>query len=441
MEGLIPLVDRIFPVPRRFRSRLEADVAELSRLLTSGRSERDGGYLGRPGLLSAYLHYFLPWNVYRLCRLFSSPGWDLSLAEGDGIIDLGSGPLTLPIALWTARPELRGLRLEFRCVDRTGAVLEAGKRIFEALALGGLSAEAASVPAASMPSASVNSGGAVHAGGGAGRWTIKTIRSAWDAPLSGGRAKLVTAVNMFNEVRTVSGEGERAAVRLAALCREEGSILVVEPGLPRSGAFIAALRSALLDRGRPPLAPCLHGGNCPLPGNPGRGRGRAKWCHFAFETGDAPKNLHRLSAAAGIPKERAVLSFLLAGPRSGGASRGEDAGAAASVPAASMPAVSAVRRSLAVRIISDPFPIPASVPAASLPSASMPSASMPGQKQRLGRYGCSAEGLVLVVSVPAASVPSASMPGGLHSGTLLELPLPAGERRDSKSGALLLELP
>jgi hypothetical protein len=399
MENLIPLVDGIFRVPRRFRLRLQADVAELSRLLTSGRGERDGGYLSRPGLLSAYLHYFLPWNVYRLCRLFSPPGWKPSLVEGDLVIDLGSGPLTLPIALWIARPELRKLRLEFRCIDRTGAVLEAGKKIFEALVSGGFPGERG-VPAGAD---SLNDGGAVHSG--AGRWTVKTIRSAWDAPLYGGRAKLVTAVNLFNEVYTgaVPGEGaERTAARLAALCGKEGSILVVEPGLPRSGAFTAALRSALLDRGRPPLAPCPHGGNCPLPGNSGAGRGRAKWCHFAFETAGAPKNLLRLSAAAGIPKERATLSFLLAGPCFKEA-------AGASPPAAR-------RRTLTVRIISDPFPLP-------------------GQKR--GRYGCSAQGLVLA----ADSVPPAGGGGieALDSGTLLELPLPAGEKRDPKSGALLLE--
>jgi hypothetical protein len=390
-------------------------VAELSRLLTSGRSERDGGYLGRPGLLSAYLHYFLPWNVYRLCRLFSAPGWEPALEEGDPVIDLGSGPLTLPIALWTARPELRKLKLEFRCVDRTGAVLDAGKKIFEALVSGGLSGE------------KCFSTEAVSANTGAGRWTIKTIRSPWDAPLYGGGArwggaKLVAAVNMFNEVYTgaVPGAGaEKAAARLAALSGEDGFILVVEPGLPRSGAFIAALRSALLDRGRPPLAPCPHGENCPLPGFPGGGRGKAKWCHFAFETADAPKNLRRLSAAAGIPKERAALSFLLAGPRSGGTAGKEAFGEDTGVP------LSATRRqTLAVRIISDPFPLPP--------------ASMPGQ--RLGRYGCSAQGLMLAASssiTPAGKQKTAE----LHSGTLLELPIPAGERRDPKSGALLLEVP
>ncbi|MDR2364087.1 MAG: rRNA methyltransferase, partial [Spirochaetaceae bacterium] len=332
LEGLPALIDRVFPLPRRFRAGLPREVAELSRLLTSGRGEREDGYLGRPGLLSAYLRYFLPWNVYRLCRLL--PALPLPLAAGDALTDLGSGPLTLPLALWISRPDLRGLSLEFRCLDRTGAVLEAGKALFAALA------------------------------GKDPPWVIKTIRASLGAPVHGPRAALVTAVNMYNEV---SGQGapgpftERQARLLSALAGEGGSVLVVEPGAPRSGEFIAALRAALVKQGRFPLAPCPHGGVCPLPGGlipGGRGpAGRAKWCHFAFTTGDAPRDLHRLSAASGFPKERAVLSFLLAGPRTGNPP---------APPGSPLP----------VRIVSDPFPLP--------------------QTGKYGRYGCSALGLILV---------------------------------------------
>ena len=66
MDGIPALIEKTFPLPGRFRSALPSDVAELSRLLTSGRGERGLSYLGRPNLLSAYLRYFLPWNLYRL---------------------------------------------------------------------------------------------------------------------------------------------------------------------------------------------------------------------------------------------------------------------------------------------------------------------------------------------------------------------------------------
>ena len=377
LEGFPALIDRVFPLPRRFRAGLPREVAELSRLLTSGRGEREGGYLGRPGLLSAYLRYFLPWNVYRLCRLL--PALPLPLAAGDALTDLGSGPLTLPLALWISRPDLRGLSLEFRCLDRTGAALEAGKTLFSALT------------------------------GKDPPWIIKTIRASLGIPVHGPRAALVTAVNMYNEVPGQGDPGpgtsafaERQARLLSALAGEGGSVLVVEPGVPRSGEFIAALRGALVKQGRFPLAPCPHGGVCPLPGGriPG-GRAKARWCHFAFTTGDAPQDLHRLSAAAGFPKERAVLSFLLAGPRTG---------KLPAPPGSPLP----------VRIISDPFPL----------SWGGGSPVRPGG---YGRYGCSAQGLILVTGTREKTESG-------EPGTLLRLTPPAGEQRDPKSKALIVPL-
>jgi hypothetical protein len=96
-----------------------------------------------------------------------------------------------------------------------------------------------------------------------------------------------------------------------------------------------------------------------------------------------------------------------------------------------------------VRIISDPFPLPSpSAPPVSIP-ASGTTAPIPvssGAGQRWGRYGCSAEGLVLAAAFPSSVTPAGDRGvGELDSGTLLELPLSAGEKRDLKSGALLLE--
>ena len=97
LDRLPGLIDKVFPLPERFRVGLPRDVAELSRLLTSGRPERGASYLGKPALLSAYLRYFLPWNIYRLSRLFTS--LPLELKPHDAVNDLGAGPLTLAAAL------------------------------------------------------------------------------------------------------------------------------------------------------------------------------------------------------------------------------------------------------------------------------------------------------------------------------------------------------
>ena len=389
LEKILLLIEENFPIPGRFRPKLPYDVADLSRLLTAARGERDSGYLNRPNMLSAYLRYFLPWNVFRLCRLFSlktgfPAGTDSqsilpALSDGDAITDLGSGPLTLPIAMWVAFPHLRTLKLEFRCVDKSAAILDAGYKLLKALC--------------------ADSGSTVG-------WKIKTIHDSIEAPIRGKPAKLVTAVNVFNEVYTgmhrsaILKSAEKSTALLCKLSADNGSILVVEPGNPQGGAFISALRAALLKKGKYPAAPCTHSEQCPLPGistspgSPGQAHGtKAKWCHFAFDTDTAPEALHALSIEAGIPKERATFSFLLTGSH---------------IKTASIPA------SLPIRIVSDKFPVSF-------------------QKAGLGCYGCTERGMVLVAG-------NRSQFTSINPGSLITLPLPSNEQRDPKTGALIIPL-
>jgi ribosomal protein RSM22 (predicted rRNA methylase) len=373
LDSVPALIDKTFPLPGRFRSALPANVAELSRLMTSARGERSLSYLGRPNVLSAYLRYFLPWNLYRLCRLL--PGLDLNLAANETIIDLGCGPLTLTSALWISRPDLRDLPLEFRCIDHSGPALEAGKQFFAALV------------GSSCP------------------WKLRTAREDIEHPASGEKpAALVSAVNVFNEAygnlphsdtEGLKRKARHAARILHSLASASGSILVVEPGVPHSGQFISLLRSALLGHKRPPASPCTHAASCPMPGGfstHGNKRSKNRWCHFAFETEDAPKALRRLSIAAGIPKERAVLSFLLAGPISPEKTAGEKP---------------------PVRIISDSFSLPQNL---------------------CGRYGCCGQGLVLLTGEKLSVEKTAS-------GALIDSALCENGQRDSKSGALLARYP
>ena len=378
-ETLLDLIESCFPLAGRYRAHLGRDVLDLSRSLTDKRSDRDDGYLGKPAALSAYLRYFLPWNVYRLSRLL--PALPLALADGDAVTDLGSGPLTFPIALWLSRPELRSRSLEFRCLDRTGKVLEAGGTLFRALA------------------------------GAESPWRIRTIRGSLGARVEGPKAALVVAANVLNELfwddrSAVAEQAERKAVFLGALARDDGQVLIVEPGIPRSGEFVSALRDAFIGLGRSPLAPCPHAVACPMPG----GRGK-KWCHFAFGTEDASERLHRLSAAAAIPKERATLSFVLAGPASAEPASAAMAKAKAVVAAAAAERVLPDDPDIPVRIISDSF---------ALPDGSS------------GRYGCSRRGLTIVYGRRGTME-------ALESGTLIRLRTPSGpELRDPKTGALAL---
>ncbi|MDR1445522.1 MAG: hypothetical protein LBI90_01365, partial [Treponema sp.] len=173
--------------------------------------------------------------------------------------------------------------------------------------------------------------------------------------------------------------------------------------------------------GRYPLAPCVHSAACPLPGNkrqntlPGHGEINAslrkssrmtpakwchvtpKWCHFAFAAGEAPAALRKLSAAAGLPKDRATLSFLFAG-----ALRDRAAGAGVDGRRQNI----SDERQRRLRILSDSFPAGPS----------------------RGSYACGEQGLVLVKG-PAV--------GSLESGGLFLCNAPFDSERDPRSGALV----
>jgi len=362
LDGIPALIDRVFPLPARFRAALPKDVAELSRLLTSGRGERGLSYMGKPPLLSAYLRYFLPWNLYRLCRLL--PDLDFTLSPNDRVTDLGCGPLTLASALWICREDLRSVPLEFNCVEQNRCALEAGKKFFSALV------------------------------GANSQWKINAVKgdlkTVHNAALSRDAA-LVCAVNVFNEMYgdisrsnedSLSLNAQKASRLLVGFGSASSAFLVVEPGFPRCGEFISLLRGAFLEQGIRPLSPCTHDRICPM-------RGTKRWCHFAFETDDAPEALHRLSAAAGFPKERAVLSFLFVNRA------GQDADEAENK----------------LRIISDAFPLP---------------------HNRFGRYCCSAQGLALLTGEKKIIEKK-------YCGSLIDDVIMKGGR-DPKSGALIAEL-
>lgn len=368
-QNLLSTIDKTFPLSAKHRSGLPQDIAELSRQLTSGRGDRVDGYLGKAASLSAYLRYFLPWNVFRLLRLL--PSLNITLHDGDAICDLGSGPMTFALALWISRPDLRKLSLEIRCLDRTAPVLEAGKKLFYAFA------------------------------GTSCLWKIKTIRGALGTSIYGESAALVTAVNVYNELFWDDRNDTEKIVKkekayLLSLVKKDGSLLVVEPGIPRSGEFISRLRESFLSSAAIE-APCPHREKCPFPGGK---RGR-KWCHFSFDTNDAPSRLHVLSKAAGLPKERAVLSFLflkIAQPET------------------------SPQETLKARIISDSIVL----------GDFSPKQGRTKDEPPHGRYACSSIGMILVAGKKQAieTIPS---------GTLIELTTDS-TRTDPKTGVKVFEL-
>ncbi|MDR1469134.1 MAG: small ribosomal subunit Rsm22 family protein [Spirochaetaceae bacterium] len=394
LAGVSRIIDEIAPIPARFRKDIGKNIRDLSELLTSRRPLLTGHYIGNPARFSAYLRYFFPWNLFRLCKIFA--GEDalfqesaLSQKGGAGLLfleshvdddgpiliaDFGSGPLTLPAALWISMPSLRKKKIEFRCFDINRQILKTGERLFA-----GITGENPGTPP--------------------GNWSIKTIASSLTEARLEKKQTLVTAVYVYNELfrklnaadgDALSTFADGEAARLSSFCGENGAVLIVEPGVPRSGEFIAHIRDRFIERGFSIDAPCTHHTDCPMRTSKIQNRA-AKWCHFTFSTREAPQALHDLSRMAHLPKERGAVSFLLA--RKGADKR------------------SASPKRNGIRVISDTFPLP---------------------DTRYGCYGCSEKGLVLLAG-------SRTGIEHLRSGTVISARVSGTEPRDKKSGALVLD--
>ena len=101
------------------------------------------------------------------------------------------------------------------------------------------------------------------------------------------RAELVVASYVLNEL----SPADRTAAALRLWEATDRLLVLVEPGTPTAFSGLRALREPLLAAGAHVLAPCPHGGACPLPPE--------DWCHFtvrvsrsrlakALKGGDAP---------------------------------------------------------------------------------------------------------------------------------------------------------
>lgn len=366
-------------------------IRELSHQMTDDRGSRRLGYMNEKTFLASYVRYFMWWNLVRLARLFSNLDFDF-LSGGGVCLDIGSGPLTLPCALWLARPDLRQKKLVWYVMDISQLALSLGEEIF-------LSVAAAT---------------------GGEPWKIVRVKGPLGTAVKE-KARFVTCANMFNELLQSRGgeppdflakkysqalfkyldfESGPANEGRAASDRGGPAIFLAEPGTPNSARFVSLMRDAFIRRGLFALAPCPHQQSCPMDGRrAGKGGANGKWCNFAFDTDDAPKKLLALSAKAGIPKERAVLSFVLASAET--ACKPKDCGTresdASSKSVDEKKSFASPKSGGLLRVASDIIRLPP---------------EREGQKPRVGHYACSEQGLVLALSKGGKRV---------YSGDLLEV--------------------
>jgi ribosomal protein RSM22 (predicted rRNA methylase) len=81
------------------------------------------------------------------------------------------------------------------------------------------------------------------------------------------------------------------------------ALVLIEPGTPRGFAAIAAMRTALLERGAAMLAPCPGSGPCPIQS--------PDWCHFAARV--ERSSLHRRLKDADLNFEDEKFSYVALG--------------------------------------------------------------------------------------------------------------------------------
>lgn len=306
---------------------LYGHVKNLSHQLTDERSSRRLGYMNEAASISAYISYFMWWNLVRMTRLFANlpktAFESLVKSEKPVALDVGSGTLTVVIALWLARPELRSKKISWYCLDLSQTALAAGEDLYYAIAAKTIKdTEGESLPLAPNAKAffaTPSPGAAPQAP--LDPWNIIRVKGALGTSIKE-KADFISCANVFNEIIQHNEQPTDFLAKkytgelLSYLKDGESSVLLVEPGDPHSARFLSLMRDSLIRKDFTPIAPCPHAENCPMAG---RTNGRttnaqgknAKWCNFAFETESAPSRLLKFSEKAGLAKERASLSFII----------------------------------------------------------------------------------------------------------------------------------
>ncbi len=288
LQELPKALDTVMPLQAKHRKALPFAIDELSSRLTTERSLMQA-YWSAPRLTSAYMWYFLPWNILRLCRLLSNlklpepkamPTKEGAEPKARLFVDMGSGPLSLPIALWLSKPEWHKHELTILCLDTAPHPLQLGQKLFTELA--GKHSPWRIIPVRTqLETAHIE---------------IKKIDAVpW----------LISAANVFNEVKLQDERAYKVIENLKPSLRaSDASLLIIEPGTRLGGKTILTLRDAALEHELSPSSPCPHTLECPLEDS-------RTWCHFTFDVQGSPKWLVDLSIAAKLRKNALSLAFVL----------------------------------------------------------------------------------------------------------------------------------
>ena len=286
LNSFLDIIDDVLKLNKKQKTNLPKDIRHLFHTLTDERANKSIDYINTPTQLSAYIYYYLYWNLYRLVRVFGSLSF--SLKDGDVIGDFGAGPLTFIMALWISKPHLRECELSFYCVDISYKVMSIGERLFYALC---------EFTNKNLEDRKVYK-----------KWKIIRVCEKFGCKIKN-KLDFFVSSNMFNEIcwdrlRNMEEDINKYTNIIDSYLKKDGSSLIIEPGLPIGGALISSFRDFFIRKGYKILSPCSHSEDCAISTK------SKKWCHFSCSTSDVPKNLLALSEASHLGKKTVSLSYI-----------------------------------------------------------------------------------------------------------------------------------
>ncbi len=382
LENFDRVVQGVRPLNSKQLQKLPENIKELSHQLTDQRSERRLGYMNETVQLSSYVRYYTWWNLVRLTKLFSNLPAESFPNKDSVCLDIGSGPLTLVISLWLARPELRQLNLTWYCLDVSSNSMALGEDVYLSIV-----AQTGETP-----------------------WKIVRVKGSFgNGTFIKEKADFITCANMFNELDQASDmppefQSKKYFDQLCLYKNDGCKFLLIEPGVPKSARTICLLRDRFIKENYDLVGPCSHCGECPMNGFKAYTGSSHKWCNFAFSTENAPAKLLKLSENSKLTKDRATLVFVSVVPKQKSKDFDGDVVSEKNTSEKS-------DGSLSVRIISD---------------------CMKLHNNSFANYGCSKFGLVLV---------SSKNENAFRSGDLLKIECSQDIKKlpiDKKSGATII---
>jgi len=245
--------------PVRFQA-LCRSVAELSRLFTKDRAERQRSYLDEEALRAAYLAYFLPVNLAKVQALLDELPPDSLCRSADQplkVLDVGSGSGTGALAVldWM-RQQGTQRDVAIVAVDQALPALQEAERLWQAYG-----------QSSSGPSSMLTR---IHA-------NLQRSGSL-DLCKQEGPFELIVTANalseLWREARDTIGLRVTFVRSLLDLLVPHGSLIIMEPALRDTSRELHLVRDRLLEAGVCTVySPCLHDRPCPALIKEGG------WCH------------------------------------------------------------------------------------------------------------------------------------------------------------------